>query len=639
MRRFISLLLVALLAFANVNVGAKAEGTDPLWGAKKIGALSFAEKLASSDSSKNEVVVAVIDSGIDASIPKFDGRLILKEDMNLTDEKEVKSASGEFHHGTFVSSVIVDCTPNLNNIKIMPVKASYNGDGDDDIATWAKGVDYAVEHGAQIINMSLGGHEEVAEGDEVKKYEALRAAVKRAVAAGVTVVVAASNEGSSTSAQSPANIREAITVAAVDESNTLAEFSNFGANVDFSAPGVDIAGALPGGVVSFENGTSFATPHITALCAMIKMAHPDYSPQMIEKVLMSNCADLESKGWDYYTGYGIPDFSNVIPGQEKSDYDNTADLVKIEDCFNREAFEEDIETVKIDGYQCTDADDGIAIVGVGYDYVVNPDVEIPATLEYEGETYPVKSVSIYNYKADMSTVKSIKVASSVATIDDWAFKGCVNVTSVELSEGLKSIGDLAFASDKLKEITIPDSVTEMADRAVGFVDGDNYDVDYVSDFVVRGNVGTEAQQYAIRSGVTFVPLDGSTIGTVFRSGDFTYRITGKNTVELAKSIKINKKQTIPATVKYGTTYKVTSIADRAFYANEYITTVTIGKNIKKIGAGAFWDSIKLKKIVVKSTGLKKSKVGKNAFKNVAKKAKFTFPKSKKKAYKKFLKRS
>ena len=123
-----------------------------------------------------------------------------------------------------------------------------------------------------------------------------------------------------------------------------------------------------------------------------------------------------------------------------------------------------------------------------------------------------------------------------------------------------------------------------------------------------------------------------------------YKITKaaeKNgTVEYVKPVnKKLKVVVIPETVKiHGVTYKVTSIAKNAFKKNKYITTVTIGKNVKKIGKNAFYKCSKLKKITIKTKKLTLKTVGKNAFKGIYKKAKIKVQKKKLNAYKKLLKK-
>ena len=96
---------------------------------------------------------------------------------------------------------------------------------------------------------------------------------------------------------------------------------------------------------------------------------------------------------------------------------------------------------------------------------------------------------------------------------------------------------------------------------------------------------------------------------------------------------------IPATIKANKkTYKVTEIAANAFKNCKKLKSVTIGKNIKKIGAQAFYKCKKVKTLKIQTTSLTLKRIGKNAFRGISKKAKLKLPMSKKKAYKKLLKK-
>ena len=125
----------------------------------------------------------------------------------------------------------------------------------------------------------------------------------------------------------------------------------------------------------------------------------------------------------------------------------------------------------------------------------------------------------------------------------------------------------------------------------------------------------------------------------FIVGKLVYKVTstssGKETVQVTKPVKkTNKTITVPATVKYnGKTYKVTTIANKAFQKNVNLQKVTIGKNVTQIGSKAFYGNKKIKSVFIKTKVLKK--VGKSAFKNINKKVSFRVPASKKTAYRKF----
>jgi len=123
---------------------------------------------------------------------------------------------------------------------------------------------------------------------------------------------------------------------------------------------------------------------------------------------------------------------------------------------------------------------------------------------------------------------------------------------------------------------------------------------------------------------------------IIQVGNVRYKQLSANTVKMTGIKKDVKKVTVPATIKYkGKTYKVTEVASGALRGKKKLQTVVIGKNVTKIGANAFSKCKKLKKVQITSKKLKK--VTKKSFAGIAKKVVIKVPKSKKKAYKKWLK--
>ncbi len=257
------------------------------WGVSAIGADTYAKSVAKI--TKKTLKVAVIDSGI--SNHKFLSGRISPDGIDLIDG-DYKPTDYE-GHGTHVSGTIVDCTPGLN-VKIMAVKV-VDSRGNAYSINIANGILYAVKNGAKVINMSLGG-----EGCS----ELLHRSIAYAVQKGVTVVVSSGNEHDNTKTYCPAHLKDVIVVGAVDSDYERPYFSNYGSSVDIVAPGVDIKSCVPGGYETWE-GTSMAAPHVSAAAAMIKLAHPSYTPAKIEKWIKNHAVDLGKKGRDNYYGYGL----------------------------------------------------------------------------------------------------------------------------------------------------------------------------------------------------------------------------------------------------------------------------------------------------------------------------------------------
>jgi len=246
-----------------------------------------------------DVVVAVLDTGVaphsDVSAKYLDGYDFVDNDDSPVDGHG---------HGTFVSGVVAAITNNKKgvagsgpNLKIMPVKVL--SDGGWGYYSWiASGVRWAADHGADVINMSLGGPSSSA---------TLQQAINYAHSKGVVVVAAAGNSGS-TSYSYPGACNYTIAVGATDSSDKKASFSNYGDWVDIVAPGVNIFSTRKGGSYGYWNGTSFSSPITAALAAILKSEDSTYSPDEIETIMEQTADDLGSPGKDIYFAWGRVNF-------------------------------------------------------------------------------------------------------------------------------------------------------------------------------------------------------------------------------------------------------------------------------------------------------------------------------------------
>jgi subtilisin family serine protease len=194
----------------------------------------------------------------------------------------------DFGHGTHVSGTIAAEGNNGTgvagvdwNVQVMPVKF-LDSSGYGSVSNFIQGLDYAVEHGAKISNNSWSG---------ASWSQALYDAVNNARNYGVIVVAAAGNDGSNndTNPTYPASLPldNVVAVAATDQNNNLASFSNYGPRtVDLAAPGVNILSTLPGGGYGLDSGTSMATPHVSGALALVWSEHPNWTyTQVINQVL------------------------------------------------------------------------------------------------------------------------------------------------------------------------------------------------------------------------------------------------------------------------------------------------------------------------------------------------------------------
>jgi type VII secretion-associated serine protease mycosin len=251
-----------------------------------------------------EVIVAVIDTGVDLNHPDLKNRLV--EGYNVYTEGS--DANDDVGHGTHVAGIIAAEINNYEgiagmapNTRIMPVKV-LDSSGAGSTYAVAQGIIWAADHGAKVINLSLGNYAEAQ-----FLHDAIRYAYDRDV-----VLVAATGNDHTESPGYPAAYEEVIAVGATDSNGQIAQFSNYGAYVDVAAPGVSIASTYPGNQYAALSGTSMASPHAAALAAMIRSVNPSLSNKQVMDLLRSTSTDLGEAGHDVYYGYGQIDVTRAL---------------------------------------------------------------------------------------------------------------------------------------------------------------------------------------------------------------------------------------------------------------------------------------------------------------------------------------
>lgn len=227
-----------------------------------------------------KVRVAVIDTAIDATHPVLAGKVV--SGYNFVNGTTVTQSSGigQDWHGTASSGRILDGAGGAN-IELMPVQV-FGTSGGAPWSTIIKAINYAVDNGAQVINMSLGG---------MAGSPLVQQAIDRATEKGIIVVASAGNHGTEAPAY-PASYNGVISVAASNEAGRKAGFSAYGSTVDITAPG-DTRQLLSHGGTRMSRGTSFSAPFITGMLALLKSAFPSLTASQAEQVLKSKAHSLK----------------------------------------------------------------------------------------------------------------------------------------------------------------------------------------------------------------------------------------------------------------------------------------------------------------------------------------------------------
>lgn len=256
-----------------------------------------------SDVTGRGIKVAIVDTGIDLNHPDFAGRIVQIKDF--TGEGDVDKNG----HGTHVAGIVGGSgAASQGKYRGVAPECSFyiakvlRGNGSGTMSDVMSGVEWAVEQGAQVVNLSLGS-DGACDGTD-----ALSVLCDAAVARGVVLCVAAGNAGPGASTVgSPGCARTVITVGATTKSDQVASFSSRGPTSDgrikpdVCFPGVSIVACRASGTAmgtpldayyTSASGTSMATPHATGACALLLQAKPGLSPQQIKETLMNTAKDL-----------------------------------------------------------------------------------------------------------------------------------------------------------------------------------------------------------------------------------------------------------------------------------------------------------------------------------------------------------
>lgn len=286
------------------------------WSRDRTQSKRLQEYLAETDIHMNEIIVGVVDTGIDYTHETFEGR-VKRTYFNVSSSGKTDDEmdSETFYHGTTVGSIIVNNSP--KNVKVAVYKV---GDGENlTVTAISAGLLAAIEK-CDIINTSLTSLSDVS---------LIRKCVLKAYSKNIPVFACVGNSGRIETHAAPANIPECIAVSATDFNNATTFMNNLTLNSDISAPGEHIAVAIPENRYARFSGTSYSAPCAAALGAILKSTNPEITVDEIDARLKGTSVDVKrynesqsSQGrfmnnyhslWD---GVGMIQFCNAL-GLEK----------------------------------------------------------------------------------------------------------------------------------------------------------------------------------------------------------------------------------------------------------------------------------------------------------------------------------
>ncbi|MFW9996967.1 MAG: S8 family serine peptidase [Candidatus Odinarchaeota archaeon] len=271
------------------------------WGVDKInaevvwGGYEDAKNVASGNYAGQGVKVAVIDTGIDYTHSDLNDNYQGGYDFVNGDSDPMD----DHGHGTHCAGIIAAEDNGAGVIGVAPQAQLYgvkvlNSAGSGTYSDIISGIDWARNNGMDVISMSLGGS---------SGTSALESALINANNAGIVIAAASGNDYSG-SISYPARYASTIAVGATDSSDTRASFSNYGNELDVTAPGVNIYSTVAGGGYQTMSGTSMATPMVSGVVALMLSKDPTLTPAEVRSILHSTSLDLGSTGFDIYYGYG-----------------------------------------------------------------------------------------------------------------------------------------------------------------------------------------------------------------------------------------------------------------------------------------------------------------------------------------------
>ncbi len=287
------------------------------WGLKSIGVPS-AWDVTLGD---RNVIVAVVDTGVWWTQPDIQANMWTNSvdgthgwDFVNGDSNPMDIDPSGTYHGTGVAGVIGAITDNGQGIagtaqvSVMAVRAlGSNGEGTS--TDTAQAIIWAADHGAKVINLSLGTNETPIEPTDI------HLAIDHAWSKGALIVAAAGNAGVGT-LDYPARLPEVVSVAAIDESGQRASFSNYGTGLDLSAPGTRID-TLNGGNNQLNNvhslqGTSFSTPFVSGIAGLLLSAEPGLTNVQLWNILNMTAVQPVGSGYNKDYGWGVVSARNAI---------------------------------------------------------------------------------------------------------------------------------------------------------------------------------------------------------------------------------------------------------------------------------------------------------------------------------------
>ncbi|MFG2735435.1 S8 family serine peptidase [Streptomyces harbinensis] len=253
------------------------------------------------------ITVAVIDSGVDPTLPELQGQVLDGTDLTADPQGAHVDTDG---HGTEMAALIAGTGEGSGiqglapGVEILPIRVTYGGVTNDISGRWAEAISYAAESGARVVNISQGSL------DGERASQDMAEALAMAARHDMLIFASSGNDGEGTNhISAPASVDGVVGVGAVTSSGDRSSYSSHGPQVSLAAPGDDVpghCGDISGpACIRDEGGTSSATALASASAALIWAQHPDWTKNQVLRVMLNTAERPDDQRRDDYVGYGI----------------------------------------------------------------------------------------------------------------------------------------------------------------------------------------------------------------------------------------------------------------------------------------------------------------------------------------------
>ena len=404
------------------------------WGAERMGFSSYLPYITSCQLST--ATVAVIDSGVyphDYICPKMpeSGYDYVDTDTDATND--------ENGHGTHVAGIITDCTSSLP-VYIYPIRV-LNANGSGKMSNFITAISEARNKGVDVVNLSLSSKT----ASDAMDYE-----IRECVNEGITVVIAAGNNNADTIDIHPSNLMDPgiVVVGSVVENDgeiIKASYSNFGESVDVYAYGSNIVSCSTSNGLATRSGTSQAAPHISGICAMMRIIHPEIVPSVIENRIKAGSVANDNML--------IPSLISMIPREEG--FRLTQLTLSVGDSLLLPAMASPYTACEEITYSSSN-EDVIVIDNTCISALRTGDAVISASCT--GFDNLVFSISVEEEG------KTLYLPEALMTIGDDSFDGITEADKIVIQDKMIAVGNNNFTESQ-SLVYIPDSVEEIGENS------------------------------------------------------------------------------------------------------------------------------------------------------------------------------